>query len=270
MPAIDPARLRRQTADLAEWFGRPERLVTELETLLEYYADRTQRQQRDKAPAAPPLLKTYNAPDPALKRILAELALQSEGDPTAGLALADALWAQPVTEMRLLAARLLGRLPAGEASEVGRRVRAWGAANQEEMLIPALAGEALARLRSEARAEFFALVESWLSAEQPREQRLGLRALRALLEETDFSDLPVIYRLLAPVIQSHPASLRPSLLRLVEALARASAPETAYFLRECLAQGGQASRVARQSLGFFNETRAGALRRALAENRAGE
>jgi hypothetical protein len=263
MPAIDPARLRRQTADLAEWFGRPERLVTELAALLEYYADRTQRRQSEKAHAAAPLLTTHNVPEPALKRILAELARQGQSDPQGGLALADAMWARPVTEMRLLAARLLGRLPGLPPKEVIARLVAWGAENREEILVPALAGEAPARLRAEALDRYFDLARAWLEAETPRQQRLGLRSLRVLLEETGFDDLPVIFRLLAPLVRQHPASLRPSLLRLVEALARASAPETAYFLRECLARGGKAGRVLRQSLEFFEAGQAAALRRAL-------
>ncbi|TAK12976.1 MAG: hypothetical protein EPO32_06940 [Anaerolineae bacterium] len=265
MPAIDPARLRRQAADLAEWFDRPERLMLELEHLLEFYADRTHRQRGENSSEMPVLLKHYRAPEPALKRILTEWLPRAGANPVAALALADALWHKPIFETRLLACRLLGSLSAEHHEAIGERLRAWGAENEEEELIPALASAALARLRAEAPARFFALVEAWLGAARAREQRLGVRALRALLEETDFSNLPAVFKLLAPLVMVHPASLRPSLLRLVNALAKASPAETAYFLRGCLADGGHAAWVVRHSVEFFDGPTAEGLRQAARE-----
>lgn len=263
MPAIDPTRLRRQTADLAEWFSRPERLLYELEALLDYYADRTQRQRSQKAGETRPLLPHHNLPAPVLARLLAELEPRAQADPQAALALADALWAKPVYETRLLACRLLGSLPASHSAQLEERARAWGAANEEENLIPALASDALARLRHETPEAFFLLVEGWLNSEGTRLPRLGLRALRTQVEETGATNLPRIYGLLQPLVHQHPTRLRPSLLRLVAALAGASAPETAYFLRAALSEGGpDTAWLVRHSLEFFPPVHAEALRAA--------
>ncbi len=263
MPAIDPARLRRQSADLAEWFGRPERFLYELEALLEFYADRTQRRRSEDTQKTAPLLKHHNLPAPALARVLAELEPRAARQPEAALALADVLWARPVFETRLLACRLLGNLPTDTASLVLERIQSWGRVNEEETLIPALASDALVRLRLEAPDVFFDQVQAWLESEALREQRLGVRALRALLEETGFSNLPRLYQLLTPRVRQHNTRLRPSLVRLLAALARASAPETAYFLRELLADGNpQVAWLVRNSLEFFPPEHAQTLKAA--------
>lgn len=262
MPAIDPARLRRQSADLVEWFHRPERLMLELQHLLEFYADRTLRRRGDMSSETPVLLKRYRSPEPVLRKLLADWQPAAAADPEAALTLARTLWATPIFETRLLACRLLGQLAPEYHTAIGECLRAWGRENEEEELIPALAGAALARLRAEALPHFFALVEGWLGSERAREQRLGLRALRSLLEETDFDALPAIFNRIAPIITQHPSSLRPSLLRLVHVLAEASPAETALFLREQLAGGGHAAWVVRHSAEFFDGPTAESLRRA--------
>src|SRR3989304_215281 len=104
MPAIQLARLKIQSAQLSEDFVRPDKFVRGLRDLLELYADRTRRSGQFGEPA--PLLPAFKVPAPVLRQVLKDLAPMATGDPQGGLALCEALWAEPFLEFRLLAAYL--------------------------------------------------------------------------------------------------------------------------------------------------------------------
>jgi len=107
MPAIQPARLKIQAAQLAEKFTDPPAFTLGLNELLEFYADRTYRPGQASDPQ--PLLKAYNVPTPVLRQVSKELSKFIVANQDAALALCDALWSKPVLEFRLLAAMVLVR-----------------------------------------------------------------------------------------------------------------------------------------------------------------
>jgi hypothetical protein len=78
------------------------------------------------------------------------------------------------------------------------------------------------------------LIQDWLESTKPLYQQLGLRALLPLVENPEFENLPVFYRLIQPLVCNVPPGLRPDLLDVLVALARRSPQETAYFLRQTL------------------------------------
>jgi len=233
MPAIKIVRLRRQAAQLAEHFSQPEVFIRKLEDLFEFYGSRSHRSGQVGAP--PLTLPAYNVPDPVIRRILLELEEHAEAEPEKALALADALWEQATLEFRLLAANLLGKIPAAKHNRIIKRLKSWNEKNQEEILLETLATEGTARLRAEASEDFIHHVEIWLSKKKLNPRKLGLRALLAQLTDTSFQNLPLVYRLLEISIQDAPKELRPYLLDLIQPLAQRSPLETAYFLRQSLA-----------------------------------
>jgi hypothetical protein len=233
MPAIQLARLKLQAAHLRDSYARPEAFVRGLKAMLESYADRTHRPGQSGEP--PPLISAYHAPAPVLRQVLLELAPLIQSHPDQALILAEALWAQENLECRLLAASILGVLPIGHAQEVLLRVTSWSMEEKENRLVDALLGQGLLRYRREATEMYLRLVERWLASESLNEQHLGLRAVRTLLEDTSFSNLPALFRLLAPLARAVPSGLRNDLVDVMSALARQSPPETAYYLRQTLA-----------------------------------
>jgi hypothetical protein len=61
-----------------------------------------------------------------------------------------------------------------------------------------------------------------------------LRALLPLVENPQFENLPVFFRLVQPLACNVPPGLKPDLLDVLTALAHRSPNETAYFLRQTL------------------------------------
>lgn len=232
MPAIQPARLKQQAALLAGHFSEPPAFIRSLHHLLDQYADRTQRPGL--AGASSSLLTAYRVQLPVLRQIVAELAPLADEQPQDALLLVDALWEQPYLECRLLAAALIGKIPADCMEAVIERVERFIRSKPEERILNTLLEQGLARLRREKPGNVFILIESWLSKASVNDQKNGLRALLAILDEGQIENLPTLFRLIQPFTRSVAAVVRPELLDVLISLARCSPRETAFFLRQSL------------------------------------
>src|SRR4030043_489754 len=101
MPAISPAKLKLQTARLAEQYTQPGVFVRELHALLKIYADHSHRPGQSGTPSA--LIESYNVHPPVLRQINLSMKQIVERDPSGTLELCDALWGESYLEHRLLA-----------------------------------------------------------------------------------------------------------------------------------------------------------------------
>ncbi len=156
MPAIDLARLKKQTARLADIFDQPNPFLRELQEVLEFYVNRTLRSQ-SVAPSS--VLPTYRTPVVVLRQIETEIGAVAERQPVQALELADALWDEGWLETKLLAAFLLGRIPPQEERLLAR-LTAWTQTVRDPEVRAALLTTSLTRLRKETPDLFLVLVKS--------------------------------------------------------------------------------------------------------------
>jgi hypothetical protein len=263
MPAIQPVRLKIQAVRLAELFASPAEFCHQLHGLLSQYADRTRRPGRGGNP--PPLLNSFRLAPPVLRQISQELLPYTTADAAAALALCDSLWQQPWLEFRQLAAAVLGQVDPSQAEAILTRMNAWAGPQTEDRLLAALLETGLVRLRRELPLRYLTQMELWLNADDVLTRQLGLRALLPLIAEPGFENLPVLYRLLAPLLRSTPPLLRQDLLSVIRALARRAPAEAAFFLRQNLQlpDSEQIAWLIRQSLGAFPPEAQAGLRAAL-------
>src|SRR6266498_3219650 len=143
MPAIDLARLKKQTAQLADIFDQPSTFLRELREVLEFYINRSLRSS-GVAPSS--VLPTYRTPVVVLRQIEKELGSVAERQPVQALELADALWDEGWLETKLLAAYLLGRIPPQEERLLAR-LTAWTQTVRDPDVRAALLTTSLTRLR---------------------------------------------------------------------------------------------------------------------------
>ena len=232
MPAIQPVKLKSQVMQLAERFTQPAAFVRGLTELLDQYADHTHRSGLSGEPA--PLVTTFNTPTPVMRQVGVMIKPLAGLDPPLTLELCDQLWAQPYLEHRLLAADLLGLLPLEYKSQVIARVENWTRIGTDERLIDAVLLHGLAHLRSQAPYEFTDLVQNWLSNPDTMIRQLGLRYLQSLAADPQFTNLPMIFRLLSPFLRDAPAALRPDILNILSLLIHRTPREAAYLLQQNL------------------------------------
>jgi hypothetical protein len=230
MPAIDLARLKKQTALLADVFDQPTVFLRELREVLEFYVNRTLRSQ-SVAPSS--VLPTYRTPVVVLRHIETELGPVAERQSVQALELADALWDEGWLETKLLAAFLLGRIPPQEERLLAR-LTAWTQAVRDPEVRAALLTTSLTRLRKETPNLFLILVKEWLHPARQRMWSNGIQALVPLISSPDFDNLPPIFEIIEPIIKTSPATLQYDLQELIIVLYEASPDETTYFLQEIL------------------------------------
>jgi hypothetical protein len=230
MPAIDLARLKKQTAQLADLFDQPSAFLREHREILDYYVNRTLRSQ-GVAPSS--VLPTYRTPVVVLRQIETELGSIAEKQPIQALELADALWDEGWLETRLLAAFLLGRIPPQEERLLAR-LTAWTQAVRDPEVRAALLTTSLTRLRDETPDLFLVLVKEWLHPARQRMWTNGIQALIPIINSRDFDNLPPIFEVVEPIIKASPAALQFDLQELITALYKASPDETTYFIQQLL------------------------------------
>jgi hypothetical protein len=230
MPAIDLARLKKQTTQLADLFDQPSAFLREHREILDYYVNRSLRSQ-GVAPSS--VLPTYRTPIVVLRQIETELGSVAEKQPFQALELADALWDEGWLETRLLAAFLLGRIPPQEERLLAR-LTAWTQAVRDPEVRAALLTTSLTRLRDETPDLFLVLVKEWLHPARQRMWTNGIQALIPLINSRDFDNLPPIFEVVEPIIKASPAALQFDLQELITALYKASPDETTYFIQQIL------------------------------------
>jgi len=233
VPAIQPARLRQQAALLADHFDNPTAYMRSLHHLLDFYAERTRHPGRSGSPA--PMMDSYKVRHPILRMILLELTPLAIANPASGLVLCDALWSQPYLEFHMLGAMLLGQIPPKPPGPVIQRLKAWLTPELEDYLIEAIMEHSFVRLRAENPKAVVDIIQEWLNRRNSFYQQLGLRALLPLIQQPEYQNMPVFYRLIQPFASRTPVALRPDLLDVLAALAQRSPQETSYFLKKTLA-----------------------------------
>lgn len=231
MPAIDLARLKKQAAQLADLFGRPDEFVRALRDMLEFYVNRTMRDEGAVAPSS--VLETYRTPPAILRQIENELTPLAASRPDEALELADHLWDEGWLETRMLAAALLGRIPPQEERLLAR-LTAWASQVRDPTVRAALLTTSLARLRKETPERFLELVGEWLNLKRQRLWPHGIQALIPLIRDPNYSNLPPIFEVLEEIVTAAPAIIQNELIELFDALYADSPTETVHFLEDIL------------------------------------
>lgn len=231
MPAIDLARLKTQAARLADRFGEPEVFVSDLQEMLDFYTNHTRRVSQDTRRLS---LPTYHTPTPVLRQIERELDPLAESRPLEAVILVNALWKVATLESRLLAARLLGRIPPVQAISALTRLPDWLAVSADNQVRQALLTDSFLRVRQENPQALFLLLEDWLASPRLSYQVWGLQALVPLVRTPGFEDLPSAFRIARPAFLSAGPNSQLELQACLMALERVSLTETLAFLRELL------------------------------------
>lgn len=230
MPAIDLARLKKQTAHLADLFDQPRAFLRELRAILDFYVNHSLR-SLSVAPSS--VLPTYRTPTVVLRHLETELGPIAARQPLQALELADALWDEGWLETLLLAAFLLGRIPPQEERLLAR-LTAWTQAVRDPSVRAALLTTSLTRLRRETPDLFIVLVKEWLYPTRKRMWSNGIQALVPLISSPDFDNLPPVFEIISPILKAPPATLQFDLQELLIALYKKSPDETLYLLHQIL------------------------------------
>jgi hypothetical protein len=263
VPAIQPARLKQQAVLVAGHFDNPPAFLRSLHHLLEFYAERAKRPGQSGKPG--PQISAYQVRPPVIRQLLKEIQPLAENNPEKGLALCDTLWDENILEFRTMSAMLLGKIPIPPSEPILNRIQKWIKPELEIYLIDALITNGLLTLREEEPQTVTRLAKGWLMNEDNFSNLLGLRVIITMIEDPEFDNIPIIFRMIQPMTRQVKPALRQDLLDVLSDLAIRSPKETAFFLRQTIdiPSATDAPWLIRQTLSSFPDDLQENLREAL-------
>ena len=267
MPAIHTNRLRVQMAQLMALQYQPAEFAHALHQILEiyndyaYHAGQTAQNQT--------FLPHYQIPHPVTRQIDSELTHLSLENPQTALILADALWHEPYYEARQFAIHILSQVPVFTPEPVLERITSWAKPDEDKQVLRILITQGAKHLICDQPDKWSDLTQSWLINNDPAIQSIGLYALYGTVEDMHFQNLPAVYRLISPMVQEVPEILKNDLLLVLQALAKRSPGETAYFFHQVLTltNSRQLPQLIRPCLAYFPSEIQASLRQALRSDR---
>ena len=238
MPAAELSRLQAQISAISTQFDEPRIFLRSLLTLMELYSD--QHYKPGNFSGVQHLLPEYRLPALVIQQLSASLSSLTADHPISAMQIMDALWQAKHFEARLMAAVMLGSLPAQPIEPVMDRINNWVNSEEDKDLITALLNSANRLLRAEKMEVWLNQINHWLRFDNEGLVKIGLQALHVILNDPKFVNSEKIFPLLEPVILHPILSLQKELLSMVELLAHHSEMETTAFLRSVLAQTNDA------------------------------
>ncbi len=198
MAAISLAKLRIQIERLKSRFSAPHGFLSALVTMLELYADQTYHPRAEKKLYRLPY---YQVPAIISRQLNREFQNLAGERPVESLENAHLLWTESHYETKVLAARLLGSIPAKFAENVINEIDEWQIAGLDSGLINELLEIASATVRRSKSDVLLRKIRGWVTDASERKIRLGLKALQVIAGEATFTDLPVLLAIFTPIIE---------------------------------------------------------------------
>lgn len=265
MPAVELIRLKKEADELAARLHQPVEFKRLLLDRLEFYADRVTRPGNMARPA--PLIPRYSVPMLFLQAVEQAMQQSASSSPLEALELAKQLWQETHLEPKLIAASLIGMAARTDAHAASELLVQYCVPTENPLVQEALLQRSGSQLRQANIDVWFDLVERWVNSGQLSQQIIGFRALQDVIEDREFENLPVIYRLLTVPLEAVDRTTMHELEPLLITLARRSAVETLFLLRQCYNRRHNPilARLIRKCLPSFPSESQAALRKVIQE-----
>jgi hypothetical protein len=262
MTAINPARLKVQTAQLGEMVDQVGLFTSQLHELLGFYSTRIRQTSLSRTPIK---LQSYQVPEPVILALESEIGERLEADPGVGYALVDALWVEPWIEFRQIAIHILGTLPVQEPARILDRISTWLEECTSEDIRHLIMTDSMARLTTEKPDQAMLYIKELISTGSKTDHQAALFGLESFAIDSSYLNLPLIYRNLSRILLQEEDGLTKEINALIRILAVRSEQETTYFLLKQLntAYKPRILRVVRQVMESLSPDNRSALRKKL-------
>lgn len=232
MTAVNLLQLRKQINSLLWTFMDPEQFRRSLLSLFEQYTDLAYKPGK----GAVTSIRTtdLNIPPLVLRELEIALYQSVREHPQAALALCDLLWQDPHTEMKIIAARMLGQLPSEFIDDVLQRIENWTAEQRDPFFEKVFLENGTASIRRNEPDKLMQRAKEWCENKAHNKKKTGLQALIILADDQNYINLPAIFNALELLFLDTPAALQSDIIDLMTILLKRSPVETAFFIRQML------------------------------------
>jgi hypothetical protein len=252
MPAVQLLRLKSEITALVLLFDQPAAFERGLADLLEYYSNRVYRAGRSVASSSH--FQSYHIPPLVLNQLEAEFSRLARQNRASALAIIDRQGNETYFENRYLAYAMLGQITLEPAEDILDRVTAWLKPHLDPNLQEIIFSKATQGLRRQRHLGWLEVIESWCEDTRPAYKAIGLRALRSLVEDEQFENLPFVFKLIREPLLAPTPLLLPILLQILKSLIVQVPVETAFFLKQMVTTvqlSARSARLIRKTIPYF-------------------
>lgn len=199
------------------------------------------------------LIPKLHLPPILIHRVQLRLISLAKNKPELALEYADQLWTIEKYETKLFSAIILGNLSETYSKKVIERLLRWGIDSSEYEIHQILFSIGTKNIRQKNQDAWLEIINNWIGSNQPNQIILATSAMRALLQEPSFINLPKLFKMITPLFVFNHRKVISALQILVEELAEKNPNETAYFLSSVLLSSTPkiSSQIIRKSLKLF-------------------
>lgn len=253
MAAIDVTKLNQQIVELIGSAENPRVFQRKFHEVLGFYHRYSHRKQKDSMPAS--FMRHYELPGKVLHTIQAQMRPLAKNKPELALQIVRQLWQDDYFEARDTAASLLGQIPVEHKDLALELIYDWTSTPLDRAIVESVFTKATTTIVENAPEDWKNLVKNLLHGATTHEKKMGLYSLTRLIPELSSDDLPEIFGWVRIFLIDSNHTFDNSLNPVVAALAKRSNRETAYLLREVLADSSDLliGRRFRHYLEFFDQ-----------------
>jgi hypothetical protein len=252
MTAINPARLKIQSAKVAQSFLDPKQLILDLHELFIFYSARIREISLSRSPVG---IQAYQIPKPVYSTLELELTPQITQHPEKSFVVIDALWKEDWIEFRQLAVNLLGLIPSEFYDDILERIQDWLTSSPTEELRQQIINKGLRKVAVDKQDQVLAYLETLATRRDQQLQQGALYGLLFFAEDLDFENFPRLFRILGDILLDNKQNFIKEITQIIHTLRKRSEKETANFLVRQLTKASKPliSRITRQVLRDFSD-----------------
>ena len=228
MPSVQLERLRPQINAIVAQYEHSDIFTRSLLSFLKSYAGNI-----DSSPyqiSAYSIIPKLNIPQVVLNQLEISLKHLAHTYPSQTKPIIEKLWDQQYFESKKIALFLISNLNADERDFYFEKISFWVDADIEDPIINVILEYTKKNKDIFASEQWLLLVEKWMYSKKSRLKKIGLRAIRDLIDSNIHPNLPAIFHLIEPLLSKPNVSINKDLISLISALIVVSQPETAAFL----------------------------------------
>ncbi len=199
------------------------------------------------------LIPKLHLPPILMHRIQLRLISIAKTNSNLAIEYAEQLWSINFYETKLLSSIILGNLPESSTQVVVQKLLDFGLSANDFEIHQILFLNGSKNIRQSNQNKWLEIIYSWIDANQRSQLILAISAIRALVQEPTFINLPRIFKIITPIFSIENRKVSSALLILVTDLIEKNSIETAYFLSSTLLVGAPkiSSQIIRKTLKLF-------------------
>jgi len=211
------------------------------------------------------LTPKLHLPPILMHRVQLRLVSLSNKNPELAIDYAEQLWSVNTYETKLFAAIIIGNLSEVLKNEVTQRLLKWGMETTDYEVHQLLFINGSKNIRQTNQNIWLESLLSWIESNDQNQIVIAISAIRALIHDPAFVNLPRIYKIITPLFTNTNRKVNAALQILINDLAEINPNETAHFLSGVLLRFPPkvTKQIIRKSLKLFPEKQQLFLRNSL-------